>query len=88
VTITIANKNEDYVAVTFEDNGCGIAENHLKHIGEPFYSVKENGIGLGMTVCYSIIETHKGSIHITSEVNSGTCIEVLLPKAKALSPGN
>ena len=88
VTITIANKNEDYVAVTFEDNGCGIAENHLKHIGEPFYSVKENGIGLGMTVCYSIIETHKGSIHITSQVNSGTCVEVLLPKAKVLSPGN
>ncbi len=82
VTITIADKNEDYFSINFEDNGCGIAENHLKHIGEPFYSVKENGTGLGMTVCFSIIETHKGSIHITSQVNSGTSVEVLLPKSK------
>ena len=82
VTITIADKNEDYFSINFEDNGCGIAENHLKHIGEPFYSVKENGTGLGMTVCLSIIETHKGSIHITSQVNSGTSVEVLLPKSK------
>jgi PAS domain S-box-containing protein len=82
VTITIADKNEDYFSIIFEDNGCGIAENHLKHIGEPFYSVKENGTGLGMTVCLSIIETHKGSIHITSQVNSGTSVEVLLPKSK------
>ncbi|PUB16617.1 ATP-binding protein [Paenisporosarcina sp. OV554] len=82
ITITIADENEDYFSINFEDNGCGIAENHLKHIGEPFYSVKENGTGLGMTVCFSIIETHKGSIHITSQVNSGTSVEVLLPKSK------
>lgn len=86
VTITIADKNEDFFSINFEDNGCGIAENHLKHIGEPFYSVKENGTGLGMTVCFSIIETHKGSIHITSQVNSGTSVEVLLPKSIVLSP--
>ena len=55
----------------------------LKHIGEPFYSVKEKGIGLGMTVSYRIIATHKGTIHITSQVNEGTTVEVLLPKLKA-----
>jgi len=82
VTITIADKNEDYFAVKVEDNGCGIEENRLKRIGEPFYSVKEKGIGLGMTVSYRIIETHKGSINITSEVNVGTSVEVLLPKLK------
>jgi PAS domain S-box-containing protein len=82
VNITIYDKNEDYFAVKFEDNGCGIEETRLKHIGEPFYSVKEKGIGLGMTVSFSIIESHKGSIHITSQVNLGTTVEVLLPKLK------
>lgn len=82
VNITIYDKNENYFAVKFEDNGCGIEETRLKHIGEPFYSVKEKGIGLGMTVSYRIIETHKGSIHITSQVNVGTTVEVLLPKSK------
>jgi PAS domain S-box-containing protein len=82
VNVSIYDKNEDYFAVKFEDNGCGIEENRLKHIGEPFYSVKEKGIGLGMTVSFRIIESHKGSIHITSQVNVGTCVEVLLPKSK------
>ncbi len=80
VNITIYDKNEDYFAIKFEDNGCGIEESRLKHIGEPFYSVKEKGIGLGMTVCFRIIESHKGSIHIKSQVNIGTSVEVLLPK--------
>lgn len=80
VNITIHDKNEDYFAIKFEDNGCGIEESRLKHIGEPFYSVKEKGIGLGMTVCFRIIESHKGSIHIKSQVNVGTSVEVLLPK--------
>ncbi|OKL36138.1 ATP-binding protein [Domibacillus mangrovi] len=82
VNVSIYDINEDYFAVTFEDNGCGIEENRLKHIGEPFYSVKEKGIGLGMTVSFRIIESHKGSIHITSQVNLGTSVEVWLPKSK------
>lgn len=80
INITIYDKNEDYFAIKFEDNGCGIEESRLKHIGEPFYSVKEKGIGLGMTVCFRIIESHKGSIHIKSQVNVGTSVEVLLLK--------
>jgi len=82
VTITIYDKNEHQLAVKFDDNGCGIEETRLKHIGEPFYSVKEKGVGLGMTVSYSIIESHKGSIHINSQVDIGTSVEVLLRKSE------
>jgi len=81
VNITIYDKDEDYLAINFEDNGCGIEEARLKYIGEPFYSLKEKGIGLGMTVSFRIIESHKGAIHITSEMNVGTSVEVLLPKS-------
>ncbi|MDX1807081.1 MAG: ATP-binding protein [Paenisporosarcina sp.] len=82
VKITMEDKNEESFAVRFEDNGCGIEESRLKRIGEPFYSVKEKGVGLGMTVSYRIIETHNGSINITSQVNVGTTVEILLPKSK------
>lgn len=82
VNISIFEKDENYFAIKFEDNGCGIEESRLKHIGEPFYSVKEKGIGLGMTVSFSIIEAHKGTINISSEVDKGTSVEVLLPKSK------
>lgn len=82
VNITIFEKDQNYFAIKFEDNGCGIEESRLKHIGEPFYSVKEKGIGLGMTVSFSIIESHKGTINISSEVDKGTIVEVLLPKFK------
>ncbi|EPD50261.1 PAS domain S-box protein [Paenisporosarcina sp. HGH0030] len=82
VNITLFEKDENYFAIKFEDNGCGIEESRLKHIGEPFYSVKEKGIGLGMTVSFSIIESHKGTINISSEVDKGTSVEVLLPKYK------
>lgn len=83
VKITIEDKNEQSFAVKFEDNGCGIDATRLKHIGEPFYSVKEKGIGLGMTVSYRIMETHNGSIIVSSQVNVGTTVEILLPKSKA-----
>jgi len=76
-----AHHHEEFFAVKFEDNGCGIDETLLKHIGEPFYSVKEKGIGLGMTVSYRIMETHKGSINVSSQVNVGTSVENLLPKS-------
>ncbi len=82
VKITIEDKNEDFFAVKFEDNGCGIDETRLKHIGEPFYSVKEKGIGLGMTVSYRIMATHRGSINVSSQVDVGTSVEIILPKVK------
>ncbi|MFF2753516.1 ATP-binding protein [Psychrobacillus sp. NPDC058041] len=80
VNISIYEKNEKYFAVKIEDNGCGMEESDLQHISDPFYSLKEKGIGLGMTISLSIIEAHKGSIQISSQVNVGTSIEVLLPK--------
>lgn len=84
INISIYEKNENYFAVKIVDNGCGMEESHLQHIGDPFYSLKEKGIGLGMTVSLSIIEAHKGSLQITSKVNVGTSLEVLLPKVKSV----
>jgi two-component system, sporulation sensor kinase A len=67
------------VFIRFIDNGCGIPEERIPRLGEPFYTTKEKGTGLGLMVSYRIIEAHHGEIRISSEVNKGTMVEVVLP---------
>lgn len=61
------------------DQGVGIPEERLGRIGEPFFSLKESGTGLGLMVCNRIVEAHKGKLAISSVVGSGTTIEITLP---------
>ena len=51
----------------------------LKKLGEPFYTTKKTGNGLGLMVSFKIIEGHKGRIVVESEVNKGTTFNILLP---------
>ncbi|MCI3922190.1 PAS domain S-box protein [Paenibacillus sp. TRM 82003] len=69
------------VTVTLEDQGCGIPEERLRKIGEPFYSTKDKGTGLGMLVSYRIVESHSGRIDVESEIGKGTRIAVTFPTA-------
>jgi PAS domain S-box-containing protein len=69
----------DHVFIRIKDNGIGIPHERLKKIGEPFYSNKERGIGLGLMVCFKAIENHNGNIFIESEVNKGTVVNIILP---------
>jgi two-component system, sporulation sensor kinase E len=73
------NKIENYALVLIQDNGIGMDEEKLKHLGEPFYSTKTSGTGLGLAVCYKIIERHHGKIEIKSEEGIGTSVIVKLP---------
>ncbi len=66
--------------VTVQDNGCGISEEHLEHIWEPFFTTKgDDGTGLGLDICKRIIEEHQGTITCTSQVNVGTTFTISLP---------
>ncbi|ADU28844.1 MEDS domain-containing protein [Evansella cellulosilytica] len=68
------------------DHGSGIPEELLSKIGEPFYTTKEKGTGIGLMVCYQIIESHGGTIHFDSKVNIGTTFTITLPAlVKSLS---
>lgn len=69
----------EFVSIFVKDCGPGIPKEILSMIGQPFYTSKEKGTGLGLTICFKIIETHKGKIHISSEVGVGTTFEVMLP---------
>ena len=79
IFITLKNISEDGVEIIVIDNGCGIEKERLKKIGEPFFSTKEKGTGLGLLTSNRIIEKHNGTIKIHSEVNKGTEVRVFLP---------
>jgi signal transduction histidine kinase len=74
-------KTPIHVRIEFSDTGCGIAEESLAHMFEPFFTtkLKEKGTGLGLAVSYQIIQDHKGTIEVTSQVGKGTTIRITLP---------
>lgn len=67
------------VLISIQDTGVGIPPDTLKKIGEPFYTTKKNGNGLGLMVSFKIIESHNGKVYIESEQNKGTTFKILLP---------
>ncbi|MFC4769558.1 PAS domain S-box protein [Effusibacillus consociatus] len=81
IEIRIQMQEQDKVLIRFIDQGCGIPEERIQRLGEPFYTTKEKGTGLGLMISYKIIEAHKGSIQIESELNKGTCVNIVLPVA-------
>lgn len=75
----------DRVFLTVSDTGHGIPNNHLSKIFTPFFTTKEagKGTGLGLSVVHGIIEEHKGTISVESEVGKGTTFTITVPTARA-----
>ncbi len=77
------NQGAKYVKVSIQDQGVGIAKDILPQVFDPYFSSKEmgqeKGMGLGLTVAYSIIKNHGGSIDIASQPNNGTTVSMYLP---------
>lgn len=74
-----ARIQENNLVVQVADQGHGIPQDRMAKLGEPFYSSKEKGIGLGLMISYKIIEAHNGEINIESEIEKGTIVSVKLP---------
>ena len=79
IHIEVSRWQNDRVRIRFSDNGQGIPNDLLSRLGEPFYTTKEKGTGLGLMVSHKIIEDHRGSIKINSEMNKGTTVDIILP---------
>lgn len=79
VYVSIQRKGEEHIVISLRDEGCGMAEDKLKRLGEPFYTTKERGTGLGLMVSYKIIEEHQGTIEVESEEGVGTVFHLTLP---------
>jgi signal transduction histidine kinase len=70
---------ESALRVIITDTGQGIAPERLSRIFDPFYTTKEKGLGLGMAITHRIVEDHKGSIDVQSQVGFGTTFTIHLP---------
>ena len=71
--------DQDSVRFTVEDDGGGIAEEHIGRIFDPFFTTKGHGTGLGLANCYKIIQSHGGAIQVNSQLDRGTSMTVILP---------
>jgi len=78
---------EPAVVVRIADTGCGIQPDHLARLGEPFYSSKPNGTGLGFPIARQIAIAHGGDVRIVATGNSGTTVEVTLPRLEVDKDG-
>lgn len=77
-----------YVEVTIQDQGHGIAPEHLSKIFDPYFSTKSGGSGLGLTMSYTIIKRHDGHITVESKVEEGTLFHIYLPATEELPAEN
>jgi len=78
ITINLTREN-DYALIEMIDTGIGMSPETIEKLGTPFYSLKERGTGIGLTVCYNIIEKFKGSIEVYSKEGKGTTFRIYLP---------
>ncbi len=84
--VTVSFDDGPDIRTVVQDDGEGIAPQHIAHLGERFYRVDESrtgahgGTGLGLSICKSIVEAHQGKLVIESKLGAGTTITVWLPK--------
>ena len=75
----IQNNGAGMAAVRIRDNGCGIADDKIAKIFNPFYTSKTNGTGLGLGVAKKVIDSHRGTIEVHSKVGQGTEFVLAIP---------
>jgi signal transduction histidine kinase len=79
--IAVKRQGPQAVAISFADNGCGIAEKDLAHIFEPFFAsdTMKGGTGLGLSVTYGLVRELDGTIDVESRLGEGTRFVIVLP---------
>lgn len=79
ITISLETAEEGMGKIIISDTGKGMKPEELNHIFEPFYTSKEKGVGLGLTLSYNLIKENNGDIQVSSQPNQGTVFTVILP---------
>ncbi|WP_239617825.1 two-component system sensor histidine kinase NtrB [Cohnella mopanensis] len=76
---------QESIQLRMVDSGVGIPQEQLERLFEPFYTTKTNGTGLGLALCFSIVERHNGKIHVESTIGQGTTFIVTFSKLGKVS---
>ncbi|MEH6940944.1 transporter substrate-binding domain-containing protein [Bacillus sp. JJ722] len=79
ITISLETAEEGMGEIMISDTGKGMKPEELNHIFEPFYTSKEKGVGLGLTLSYNLVKENNGDIQVSSQPNQGTVFTVKLP---------
>jgi two-component system, sporulation sensor kinase B len=74
------SSSQNKLQIEICDQGVGMSQEQMNRLGQPYFTTKEKGTGLGMMVSYSIIKGMNGTIEVNSEVGKGTCFIIILPK--------
>lgn len=72
----LVHKNNNYIEIKIRDEGSGMTEAEVKSLGTPFYSLKSNGTGLGLMICFNIVEKYQGDIRYSSAKGKGTTVTI------------
>lgn len=81
-TLTVESyfdENKNLIIVNFSDTGCGISQEDLDKVYEPFFTTKDDGTGLGLSLSYHNVNAHSGDINIKSKKGCGTTFSISLP---------
>lgn len=81
ITISIETADHD-ILIKIKDEGVGMEEEQVKRLGEPFFTTKDDGNGLGLMVSYKIIQNHKGTLRVKSKPNQGTSFIIIFKNSK------
>jgi signal transduction histidine kinase len=78
------SKEDNWIKTEIKDDGAGIPKEIVSKIFDPFFTTKDvgKGLGLGLSICQSIVEKHKGKITVKSELNKGSVFTVKIPRTK------
>nr|WP_235976435.1 HAMP domain-containing sensor histidine kinase [Niallia circulans] len=75
----ILDQKDDFCRIRIIDNGDGISKERLARIGEPYYTSKEKGTGIGLTICLKLLKQNKGDMVVKSKEGWGTAVTIVLP---------
>jgi len=86
LTLRTTELEQDWVGVSVEDNGTGMAPEILAKVLDPFFTTKPvgQGTGLGLSMAYGVIKAHGGSLAISSQLGKGTVVAIRIPRTPAL----
>jgi PAS domain S-box-containing protein len=83
--VSSALQEPDNIVIAVADSGPGIETKNMDHIFDPFFTTKSQGMGMGLAICRSIVETHSGRLSVSPGADGGSMFEIALPAREALS---